>query len=42
MLKGFIKEGNVCVLGVAFKPNTDDTRESVSVKTHQDSKVRGI
>jgi len=41
MLKGFIKEGNVCVLGVAFKPNTDDTRESVAIKLIKTLKSEG-
>ncbi|WP_016732439.1 UDP-glucose dehydrogenase family protein [Saccharolobus islandicus] len=31
-LMGSIKDKVICVLGVAFKPNTDDTRESVALK----------
>ncbi|MEM4138555.1 MAG: nucleotide sugar dehydrogenase, partial [Sulfolobaceae archaeon] len=31
-LMGSLKGRKICVLGVAFKPNTDDTRESMAIK----------
>ncbi|BBG24867.1 UDP-glucose dehydrogenase family protein [Sulfuracidifex tepidarius] len=31
-MMGSLKDRRICVLGVAFKPDTDDTRESVSIK----------
>jgi UDPglucose 6-dehydrogenase len=34
-MMGDLKGRNVCVLGLAFKPNTDDTRESVALKVVQ-------
>ncbi|AWR93952.1 UDP-glucose dehydrogenase family protein [Acidianus brierleyi] len=40
-LLGSIKDKRVCVLGVAFKPDTDDTRESIALKIIDILKSRG-
>jgi UDPglucose 6-dehydrogenase len=40
-LMGSIRGKNVCILGIAFKPDTDDTRESVALKIIDTLKSRG-
>lgn len=41
MLKSLLTRGKVCVLGVAFKPNTDDTRESKAIELIRALKAEG-
>jgi UDPglucose 6-dehydrogenase len=39
---GELRDRVVCILGLAFKPNTDDTRESVGLKIASLLKERGV